>query len=454
MQDVKEYTDRYADYLDELQDVISRKKAEKYRPLVGFCSNADVVLAWDADIYNQILKKHLHTEPGQGRNEQIASMEDFARISSWYITQGIGGNMDIANSQVCNELLACFPTELSLGGTGAQAAAALGAIGIPADVHLTDRSNPVCAMLGGSGVMMIENGQKIPVENCRDNSPPIYHFILQFQKDDIIEVNGREFRIPCSNRLILFFDPIHRLLPIAEDFCSYYEQNSYDITSYLLSGFDAVVDVAIIEERLKMLSGHIARLRERNPHMVCYLEGAFYLNPEVKTRVMGQLGSLADIVGMNEEELAEAAAEFGLEIDLDDAQQVLNGIKQYMKRFGVCGIVLHTKDYAMYYGKPLDGVDVEQGLTLGNLMAATRARTGRYGSLRDCTETLALPLSARGKSFVKNLLQLAGQSEMQMLAAVPSRYMERPRYTIGLGDTFTAGMQIAFWSAQMSGLSQ
>ena len=182
--------------------------------------------------------------------------------------------------------------------------------------------------------------------------------------------------------------------------------------------------------------------------MVCYLEGAFYLNPEVKTRVMSRLGSLVDIVGMNEEELAEAVADFGQEINLEDPQQILNGIKLYMTRFNLRGIVLHTKDYAMYYGRSLAGVDMEQGLTLGSLMAATRARTGRYGTLRDCRATLELPLSTRGRSFVEAFVQLPEESKGQVLAAVPSRYIERPRYTIGLGDTFTAGVQISFWSAQ------
>lgn len=442
-----QYLDRYADYLEKLQEEVTRGQPEERRPLVGFCSNADVVLSWDAAGYNRILQKYLHTRPDQGRNGQIASMEDFARISSWYITQGIGGNMDISNAGVCEELLEIFQTEPALGGTGAQAAAALGAIGIPADVHLTDRSRPVCAMLSGSGVMMIENGMRIPVEDCQDNAPPIYHFILQFQKDDIIEVGGREFRIPCSNRLILFYDPIHRLLPIAEDYCRYYENASHNLTSYLLSGFDAVVDTSVIEERLEMLLGHIARVKERNPQMVCYLEGAFYLNPEVKRRVMGQLGPLADVVGMNEEELAEAVAEFGQDMDLDDAGQVLDGIRLYSARFGLRGIVLHTKDYAMYYGKPMAGIDMEQGLTLGNLMAATRARTGRYGKLHDCRESLALPLSERGKAFAQKLTELAEQDEEAVLIAVPSRYIEHPRYTIGLGDTFTAGVQICFFSA-------
>ena len=102
----------------------------------------------------------------------------------------------------------------------------------------------------------------------------------------------------------------------------------------------------------------------------------------------------------------------------------------------------------MYFGKPLEGVDVEQGLTLGNLMATTRARIGRYGRIDDCRETLALPLSRIGQSLVADFADLAAQNADQVLVAVPSRYMERPRYTIGLGDTFTAGVQISFWSAQ------
>ena len=93
-----QYIDRYAYYLDKLREEIAADP--KGRPLVGFCSNADMVLTWDAESYNKLLKKYLHTQPDQGRNEPITSMEDFARISSWYIMQGIGGNTDILNQLV------------------------------------------------------------------------------------------------------------------------------------------------------------------------------------------------------------------------------------------------------------------------------------------------------------------------------------------------------------------
>jgi len=440
------YNDHYALYLDSLQAEIDAGQKNERRPLIGFCSNADVVLMWNAATYSQILKQYLRAEPNPGRNEQIGSMEDFARISSWYVMHGLGGNMDISSAKVCEQLLESFSRELALGGTGAQAAAALGTIGIPADIHLTDRSSPVCKMLSGKGICAVDDGKRIPVESCKCDSSPIYHFILQFQKDDVIEINGKMCRIPCSNRLIFFFDTVHCLIPIAADYCQYYEQTSQPLSSYLLSGFDAVVDVSVIEERADMLASHIEILRKRNPNMVFYLEGAFYLNPAVKSRIMSQLGPLVDVVGMNEEELMEAVAEFGQELDANDAEQVLNSAAQYMEQFNLRGVVLHTKDYAMYYGSPLPGIDLEQGLTLGNLMAATRARIGRYGSMQECRETLALPLSANGKTFVEKLIRLRNQQDFRVLVAVPSRYMERPRYTIGLGDTFTAGVQICFWS--------
>jgi ADP-dependent phosphofructokinase/glucokinase len=53
-----------------------------------------------------------------------------------------------------------------------------------------------------------------------------------------------------------------------------------------------------------------------------------------------------------------------------------------------------------------------------------------------------LPLGAAGLRMATALSALdAGE---HYAAVVPTRYMEHPFYTIGLGDTFTAGMLTAF----------
>ena len=112
-----------------------------------------------------------------------------------------------------------------------------------------------------------------------------------------------------------------------------------------------------------------------------------------------------------------------------------------LELYPVKGIVMHSKDYALYYGEMMEGVDVEMGLTLGSLMSGTRARIGRYGTIDDCRESLKLPLSPTGIRFAQALDEMELQHEAVL---VPSRYMEKPRYTIGLGDTFVAGMQLCF----------
>ena len=72
-----------------------------------------------------------------------------------------------------------------------------------------------------------------------------------------------------------------------------------------------------------------------------------------------------------------------------------------------------------------------------------RARTGRYGSREDCLETLkTLALSEAGLKMAAALERADTYGRFAKL--VPTRYMEHPKYTIGLGDTFTAGMLTAF----------
>jgi ADP-dependent phosphofructokinase/glucokinase len=83
---------------------------------------------------------------------------------------------------------------------------------------------------------------------------------------------------------------------------------------------------------------------------------------------------------------------------------------------------------------------------MGNLMSATRARIGRYGDRTECAETLSLPLSPKGLRIREEVLEreTAGAEDDILCIVVPTRLMERPKYTIGLGDTVVAGVQTAF----------
>ena len=172
-----------------------------------------------------------------------------------------------------------------------------------------------------------------------------------------------------------------------------------------------------------------------------YFESAHYLRQEVKNIVYKEISHYVDIMGMNEEELLAHTRELGIEIDKDDLKDVLQGLEHLIKRYKVQGIIMHTKDYSMYYGSELYGIDLEKALTLGNLLSGTRARIGHYGSLEECRESLKLGLSETGLRFYNELEEMHLDRKVYL---VPSRYMEKPVCTIGLGDTFVAGVQFAF----------
>lgn len=435
------YQDKYEMYLNQIPADIERCRATGRRHVFGYTSNYDVVLKWDINVYNQILEKFLKEEPSAKAGDTMDTMEDFARISSYCLIKGIGANFDITSVKVCEYLQSHFESEPALGGTCAQGAAALAALGFPMVAQLTDKCKEVCEMMDASGMQVVKGDKLVPIMEGASEEPPVYHMILQFSKDDRIVIHGKEYAVPLSNRLILFYDKIHKTVPIDKCFFDYWNAHTEDISSYLASGFDAVIDTDVMEERLRELCEHFEVMRKKNPDFVFYLEGAYYMNPEVKEMLFRRLAPYINIVGTNEEELVAQNEKYGVATDITDIESVVKGIDALIERYHVRGVVLHTKDYSMYYGEELQGIDIEKGLTIGNLMSGTRARIGKYGTQEECRESLSLGLSPTGLAFHDKLETL----ELKRKAVlVPSRYLEHPKYTIGLGDTFVSGVHTCF----------
>ncbi len=435
------YQDKYEAYLNQIPADIEACKSSGRRHVFGYTSNYDVVFHWDVDVYNQILKEFLKEEPAAQAGDTINTMEDFARISSYCLMKGIGANFDITSLEVCEYLREHFRSEPALGGTCAQGVAALAALGFPMTAQLTDRCREVCRMMDAPGVEVVKDGRLVPIMEGASREVPVYHMILQFSKDDRIVIGDTEYVVPLSNRLILFYDRIHKTTPVDPGFFEYWNGHAGDIASYLASGFDAVIDTAVMEERLDEICGHFEILRKKNPDFIAYVEGAYYMNPEVKEMLFHRLAPYVDIVGTNEEELVAQNEAAGVMTDITDIESVIRGIEALRSGHGIRGVVLHTKDYSLYYGEELKGIDIEKGLTMGNLMSGTRARIGRYGTIEECRETLKLGLSPAGLAFHERLVQPGGGRQAVL---VPSRYLEHPRYTIGLGDTFVAGVHTCF----------
>lgn len=159
-----------------------------------------------------------------------------------------------------------------------------------------------------------------------------------------------------------------------------------------------------------------------------------------KEHILRHFGSMVDMFGINEDELADILHLNGKTVNIHDLDSILHGLEFMIEKYAFRNIVLHTKEYALYYGSDRHD-DIEPCLFFANLLAATRARIGKDGSKEDLQETLALPDSQQGIT-----LQQHTQNRIlkRHLAVSPAKYISKPVCTIGLGDTFVAGFQICF----------
>ncbi|MDR1059611.1 MAG: ADP-dependent glucokinase/phosphofructokinase [Treponema sp.] len=434
------YTDRYEYYLDRLSADLEHYRGSGKWMVFGYTSDYDGIIRWDAEVFNRIAAEYLTGEPSHREGEVINSVDDFIRIAGFYAIHGMGGEIDIVNPRVCDFIESVFTVEPALGGTCAQGAAALGALGFPLILYITDRSKEVCGQLNYPGLMTVAGDMLIPVAEGALDTVPVRHLIMQYSKDDVLEFRGTRYRIPLSNRLIMDYDSVHKSFRVDREFLDYLESRAGSLISYSVSGFNAFLDAELLRRRIGELKVHYGNIKAKS-RCILYLEDSHYLDPQIKTLTFSTLAEYVDILGINEEELTDLTGRLGKKTDRDRPDSVLAGLDLILETYPVRGIVAHTRDYSLYYGAEPEQGDMEKGLTLGNLMSATRARTGSYGAPADCRETLPVPLSPAGLSFARRLESL---EKKRYACLVPSRYMENPRYTIGLGDTFTAGMQIGF----------
>lgn len=197
------YTDRYQEYLQLVPDKIRRCEETGRRAVLAYASNLDVLVRWNCESFNRFLAEYLKEEPSFQEGDEIASEEDLARILSYFVIHGLGGEVDITSRKVIDVLTEYFDVEYGLGGTCAQGAAALGSMGIPVLVHITDCSKDVIRQMSGIRIEAVKHGRAVPVETCVSGEEALCHFIVQFTKDDVIRVFGKEYKVRLSNRLIM-----------------------------------------------------------------------------------------------------------------------------------------------------------------------------------------------------------------------------------------------------------
>lgn len=433
---------KYCDAYETLDSILQTRIQEGRYPAMGYTSNLDFLCEFEVNRLNQLLKEHmpeaelLKMRPA----ERIQTMQDLLETMVYYCSNGIGGEVDVENVKLVEE---SFHFEYGMGGTAVQAAMALNGIGCPSVVHLTDDSKEVCDILNTPCVYTVsQEGDLVHTDKISQTKEQEPHFIIQFKKGDKIHLGKQTIEIPCSNRLILTKITVNEFVPFSEPYFKWIEQNAMKVSSNVLSSFNALLEPELLKERLKYVKRHLEGYRRNNPDGIVFFEDAHYHDMEVKKLCLETIYSSVDIVSLNEEELNYTLNDmYRFEVDIDSIISCVAGADFIRCKFGVRkGVIIHTKDYSMYVGDPLRA-DIEKGLMYGNMLATAKANNGWYGTRDQVKEVLEFGFSKKGMEHYQTIAesQYAGKAVL-----VPSKYIDTPKYTIGLGDSFVGGVQICF----------
>ena len=438
-----ELNDKYLLAYKNICSTETTRPDQKKMPAFGYSSNLDLLCDFHSDVLNKHLNKFLPrlSYVDIVRSDRIDTLDDLLKTIAFFCINGIGGEVDIGNIDL--EILGdLFDWKYGIGGTAAQASKALAAVNFSSIVHLTDNSKEVCDLLFSPYIYVVnKNGRIVHTNELNSYENAEIHYIFQFKKGETIKIGNEKILIPSSNRLILTKTTINNFLPFNKPFFEYIEKNANKIVSNLVSGFNTIVDEKLLIDRLDFVVKHIKKYKNRNPSGIVLFEDAHYHNFEIKKLCLKTILPHIDIFSLNDEEIKYLLESFEFFGNTEDIIYIIQGAEFIKARFNIQkGIIVHSKDYSMYVGDLFD-INIERGLIYGNLLATSKAMFGEYGNKEKILEVLKLPNSNRG-TIAEN--KVSKSNYCKRVVIVPTKYIEMPKYTIGLGDSFIAGFQITF----------
>lgn len=332
------------------------------------------------------------------------------------ITAGRGGELltrwPAGPSWIC--ALLGTPDRHQVGGTGPQASWALATVGGRSVLALADRSAEQLAVIDPrtgvcAGGKVVAAGAVTP-----SGSPAkLPHCILEFTAG----TSHGPVTVPRSSRVILRFgdEPIER----DEAFLAMAPALAASAGAGLLSGLNSLADDdAAGRDWLAAL----ARAWSDAGLAVIHHELAEFPTPQ-RLREAVATGT-ATSLGLSLSELFMLAGASGDPRLLAREVAELSGARR---------VIVHADEWALAIHRG-DAPHQEDVLLAGNALAAARARAGQPATVLDPAEEA---------TYTSDLPPGGALGDGWQATSVPAPHLRRPAGTVGLGDTFVAGVLLA-----------
>jgi hypothetical protein len=303
-----------------------------------------------------------------------------------------------------------------VGGTGPQAAWALDVLGAPSIMALESRSREQLGVLAPD-ILVCSEGRTVPVHELAADADaaPIRNEILEFPGGSGLLDSSRD----RSHRVIVRFSPI--ALERDEHFMAMQEKLGPRAGAAMLSGLSGL---AVSDGASREWANRLLRIwRECGPGLR-HIELGDTTRPEDLRTIMAGLRGLNSSLGMS---LSELLTLWGPSAGVAaKALELAHGLES------PC-VVVHADRWSMAVHRSDPGAVVRRLMT-GNLLASARAAVG---APRGDVTPVGYAI------YTEDVPESGPLDKGWRVDCVPTPFVSRPASTIGLGDTFSAGLLLA-----------
>ena len=251
---------------------------------------------------------------------------------------------------------------------------------------------------------------------------------MQYDEGLRVRVGDIDVRAPFPNRLIYVNDPANEALMLSDDLGC----RLRDAAVFLISGFNAVRDEALLDRRLATLRSH---MRHLPAGALVYYEDAAFHEPAFSQRVRDALLDRGDVYGLNED---ETQAYLGRAVDLLRVPDVEGALTALHALIPAPTLVVHTKYWSAAIGRHADAY--AGPLDDGIVVASSRYSHGDDYTDRHYADIRNRPRRAASVAFAAALQDRMGPA----VRCIPGFELDVAEpTTIGLGDTFVGGFLAA-----------
>lgn len=403
----------------------------------GFSANVDVVVGVANNDFLDFQRKIgvMPVRRDRTLKPPLCSREEIIDYVAWYIARGKGCDADVRRIESMSELMDKPGNLLAIGGTGAQASNWLAHAGFRNLFLSTPFRGPELDAVLDPGITIFDNNAEYAKDVADLAGFPDVHCIIDYSAGAAVGFgDGTVVEAPKANRAMLSQDRCCSRLTVAPGFKNALMREK-SAAALLVSGYSTPTTeqafFAFVDESAELIKAVAGRgSRGRFVHIEeCHMWGD---EAARRKTVTDRIYPLVDSVGMNEEELADLIAFFGLSEEKSTAEN----LKEMALRFGIGRVCMHGADTAVTVTR--EDPDRERtALALAVLLSASR---GYYGGFVPADDIFALPERLAGITERKNAPAPRNIGDGYAVVELPTLYGMPLRSSIGLGDAFAGGV--------------